>query len=153
MAIKALIFIGNLFPANPSAINENQIQELIDAGIIKYLGMVDNVAEIISNCDCMILPSYREGIPRSILEASSIGRPVITVDSIGCKDAVDDTVTGFIAKVKDVGSLTDTMIRFIELPFAEKEVMGKAGRLKMEREFDQCIVIDKYIEITNKLLA
>jgi len=148
-----LIVIGNYFFANPSAISPQQINKWSKAGIITYLGMVDNVAEIIAECDCVVLPSYREGMPRSLLEACSIGRPIITVDSIGCKDVVEDGITGYLAKVKDVDSLAEAMIKFIELPFADKVKMGINGRLKMEREFDQQIVTNKYLEVTQKNLA
>lgn len=81
-----------------------------------------------------------------------MGRPIITVDSIGCKDVVEDGVTGYMAKVKEVDSLAEAMIKFIELPHEEKLAMGKAGRLKMEREFDQKIVINKYLEAAKQLL-
>ncbi|MBX9866387.1 MAG: glycosyltransferase family 4 protein [Burkholderiales bacterium] len=147
-----LKFIGNYFPANPSAISPAQVQQWVSDGVIEYLGMVDNVVEVIAGIDCMILPSYREGMPRSLLEASSMGKPIITVDSIGCKDVIEDGVTGFLAKVKDVSTLADVMIKFIELPFDKKVEMGLNGRRKMEREFDQTIVVNKYLEVVNKLL-
>lgn len=147
-----LILIGNFFPANPSAISQQQVKEWVDSGIITYLGMVDNVVEVIQSCDCVVLPSYREGMPRSLLEASSMGRPIITVDSIGCKDVVEDGVTGYLAKVKDVDSLAEAMIQFIELPFADKVQMGLNGRRKMEREFDQQVVVNKYLEVAQRLL-
>lgn len=147
-----LKFIGNYFPGNSSAINPTQVEQWVNDGTIEYLGMVDNVVEVMEEIDCMILPSYREGMPRSLLEASSMGKPIITVDSIGCKDVVEDGVTGYMAKVKDVYSLAEAMIRFIELPFDEKVKMGKAGRKKMEREFDQKIVINKYLEAAKQLL-
>lgn len=147
-----LKFIGNYFPANPSAISQAQVQRWVNDGVIEYLGMVDNVVDVIAGTDCMILPSYREGMPRSLLEASSMGKPIITVDSIGCKDVVEDGVTGFLAKVKDVSTLADAMIKFIELPFDKKVEMGLNGRRKMECEFDQKIVVTKYLEAVNKLL-
>lgn len=147
-----LILIGNFFPGNPSAISEEQVDKWISEGLIEYHGMVNNVADYIADCDCVILASYREGMPRILLEASSMGRPIITVDSIGCKDVVEDGVTGYMAKVKEVDSLAEAMIRFIELPFDEKVKMGKAGRKKMEREFDQKIVINKYLEAAKQLL-
>ena len=81
-----------------------------------------------------------------------MGKPIITVDSIGCKDVVEDGVTGFLAKVKDVSTLSDAMIKFIELPFDKKVEMGLNGRRKMECEFDQKIVVTKYLEAVNKLL-
>lgn len=147
-----LILIGNFFLGNPSAISEEQVDKWISEGLIEYHGMVDNVDEYICESDCVVLPSYREGMPRSLLEASSMGRPIITVDSIGCKDVVEDGVTGYMAKVKDVDSLAEVMIKFIELSHEEKLAMGKVGRLKMEREFDQQIVINKYIEVVKQLL-
>lgn len=147
-----LKFIGNYFPGNSSAINPLQIEQWVNDGVIEYLGMVDNVVDVMKEIDCMILPSYREGMPRSLLEASSMGKPIITVDSIGCKDVVEDGVTGYMAKVKDVDTLVDAMTRFIELPFAQKVAMGLAGRRKMELEFDQKIVVQKYLEVVEKLL-
>jgi glycosyltransferase involved in cell wall biosynthesis len=122
-------------------------------GLIEYLGMVDNVVEIMTDVDCVVLSSYREGMPRSLLEASSMGKPIITVDSVGCKDVVEDGITGYMAKVKDVASLTEAMLKFIELPFAAKVQMGLNGRRKMEREFDQQIVVNKYLEVAEKLLV
>lgn len=147
-----VMFGGNYFPGNPTAISELQISQWENEGVIQYLGMIDNVPDVIAQSDCVILPSYREGMPRSILEASSMGKPVITVNSIGCKDAVDDGVTGFVAQVKDVDSLANAMIRFIELPFDKKVEMGLQGRRKMEREFDQTIVVNKYLEVAKQLL-
>ncbi len=148
----SLVLIGNYFLANPSAISKTTVDEWTKDGTIKYLGMVDNVSEIVKECDCVVLPSYREGMPRSLLEASSMGRPIITVDSIGCKDVVEDGVTGYMAKVRDVDSLAKAMIKFIELPFDKKVEMGLNGRRKMEQEFDQKIVINKYLEVANQLL-
>ncbi len=147
-----LKFIGNYFSGNPSAINPTLVQQWVNDGVIEYLGMVDNVADVIAGVDCVILPSYREGMPRSLLEASSMGKPIITVDSIGCKDVVEDGVTGFLAKVKDIDSLADAMIKFIELPFEKKVEMGLNGRRKMECEFDQKIVVAEYLEAVKRLL-
>lgn len=147
-----LILIGSYFFDNPAAISQHEIEGWIREGLLDYHGMVDNVLDYYTDCDCVILPSYREGMPRSLLEASSVGRPIITVDSVGCKDVVEDGVTGFLAMVKDVDSLAEAMIKFIELPFDKKIAMGKAGRTKMENEFDQKIVVNKYVEVVNRLL-
>lgn len=148
-----LVFIGNFFPANPSAISSEQVNEWINNGTIDYLGMVDNVSEVIAESDCMILPSYREGMPRSLLEASSMGKPIITVDSVGCKDVVEDGVTGYLAKVKDVETLFDAMYKFTCLNLNERRKMGEMARKKMEREFDQSIVINKYLSVIHHLAS
>lgn len=147
-----LIFIGDYFFNNPAAIMPEQIEHWVSNGLIEYRGMVDNVSDVIAEVDCMILPSYREGMPRSLLEASSMGKPIITVDSIGCKNVVEDGVTGYMAKVRDVDSLAFAMLKFIKLPLADKIQMGINGRAKMKREFDQKIVIEKYMSIANELL-
>jgi glycosyltransferase involved in cell wall biosynthesis len=147
-----LIFIGNYFPANPAAISPEYIQQWQNEGLIEYKGMVDEVFEAMQDIDCVILPSYREGMPRSLLEASSMGKPIITVDSVGCKDVVDDGVTGYMAKTANVDTLAAAMIRFIELPYLKKLEMGKNGRAKMECEFDQQIVINKYLQVAKNLL-
>lgn len=148
-----LVVIGNYYPGNPAAISEEQMDLWQRQYGIKYLGMVDNVPEQIAASDCIVLPSYREGMPRAILEASSMGKAVIAADVPGCRDAVDDMKTGFLCKVKDIQSLADAMIRFIELSFEEKLQMGINGRKKMEQEFDQAIVINKYLEVSSRLLC
>ena len=81
-----------------------------------------------------------------------MGRPIITVDSVGCREVVEDGLTGYMAKPRDFDSLAAAMIKFIELPFDKKVEMGLNGRRKMEREFDQQIVISKYLEVAQKLL-
>ncbi|MBP9743156.1 MAG: glycosyltransferase family 4 protein [Burkholderiales bacterium] len=145
-----LKFIGNFYPANPSAIAKVQVEQWQRECGIEYLGMVDNVAEVIANCDCLILPSYREGMGRAILEACSVGRAVIVSDAVGCKDAVDDKITGLVCKVRDALDLTDKMLEFIEMPREQQVLMGINGRQKMEKEFSQEIVYKKYRDICIK---
>jgi glycosyltransferase involved in cell wall biosynthesis len=148
-----LIVLGNYYSENPAAITEAQTIAWQDQYAIKYLGMVEDIATQMAKADCVVLPSYREGMPRTILEASSMGKAVITTDVPGCRDAVQDGVTGFICKVKDIQSLADVMIKFIELPFAKKQQLGNNGRQKMEREFDQKIVVSEYLEVSKRLLC
>jgi len=139
--------IGDIEPNNPSGISIDLIHEWEQKGILKYLGHTDNMAHVIQHYTAVVLPSYyREGIPRSLLEAGALGRPVITTDNIGCRDAVVDGVTGFLCQPKDVDSLIDTIMRYIRLPYHEKEKMGKAGRAYIKQNFDEKIVIDKYFE-------
>ena len=148
-----LVLIGNYFLANPNGVKPEVIESWVRDGVIEYLGMVNNVEEIMRDMDCMVLPSYyREGVPRVLMEACSMGRPIITVDSVGCREVVEDGLTGYMAKPRDVDSLAAAMIKFIELPFDKKVEMGLNGRRKMEREFDQQIVISKYLEVAQKLL-
>ena len=100
-----------------------------------------------------MLPSYyREGVPRSLLEAGALGRPIITTNNVGCRDAIIDGITGFLCQPKDVDSLTDTIVKFIQLPYHEKEKMGEAGRMYVEQNFNEKIVIEKYLEKIRELL-
>lgn len=121
-------------------------------GILQYLGMIDDVKKVLCNVDCVVLPSYyREGVPRSLLEAASMSLPIITTDSVGCRDAVDDGVTGILVPPRSPSQLEKAMCRLITMPASKRLEMGKMGRKKMEKEFDEKIVIERYIEEINKL--
>lgn len=142
-------FIGS---NNPSAISEKQITIWEEEGIIKYLGSTKDVKPFIEAHSCIVLPSYREGIPVTLLEASSMCKPIVTTDSIGCKDVIDDGITGYKCKIKDVDSLTQAMIKIIKMPPYERQKMGEAGRKKMEQEFDEQLIIGKYLSVIIKYL-
>jgi len=94
----------------------------------------------------VVLPSYREGTPRSLLEAAAMGKPLVTTDAVGCREVVDDGINGLLVPVQDVQALVQAMVRLIEYP-AMREHMGKAGREKMKREFDERIVLEKTWEV------
>jgi glycosyltransferase involved in cell wall biosynthesis len=90
------------------------MNEWTDKGIVSYLGVSDNVKEEIAKADCVVLPSYREGTPRSLLEAAAMARPVIAADSVGCRNVVDDQITGLLVRVKDPIDLADKNGGFFE---------------------------------------
>jgi glycosyltransferase involved in cell wall biosynthesis len=114
-------------------------------GIIEYLGVAEDVRAAMEEADCIVLPSYyNEGVPRSLLEAAALGRPIITTDMAGCRDAVSDGATGYICEPRDVEGLVSTLEKFINLPVHERAEMGRRGREKMELEFDETFVIDQY---------
>ena len=139
--------LGLLDVLNPSAVSREQIEKWGNEGVVEYLGAVDDVREIYADVDCMVLPSYyREGVPRTLLEAASMGIPVITTNAVGCRDAVDDGLTGFLCRPRDATDLANKMRKILALPSEERRRMGQAGRAKMLREFDERIVIGKYLE-------
>ncbi|MBC7320001.1 glycosyltransferase family 4 protein, partial [bacterium] len=111
--------LGPIDRANPTAIPIETIKSWEGQGIIKYLGVVDDVRPLICQSDVVVLPSYREGVSRSLLEAISMGKPIITTDTAGCREVAEDGKNGLLVKVKDVESLINAMVRFIEL--SEKE--------------------------------
>jgi glycosyltransferase involved in cell wall biosynthesis len=109
------------------------------------------MASAYAEVDCIVLPSYREGVPRTLLEAASMELPVITTDAVGCRDAVEDGITGFMCRQKDAKDLADKMRQMLLLPADERLAMGHAGREKMLREFDERIVISHYLEAIRKI--
>ncbi len=117
--------------------------------IIKYLGVTDDIREKISEVDTVVLPSYREGTPRTLLESASMAKPLIATDVAGCRDVVDDGVNGYLCRVKDYRDLADKMDKMLSLSDEEREKMGMSGRRKMEMEFNEKIVIHKYINYIN----
>lgn len=122
------------FDTNPSALKPEDIQSFIDAGI-EYLGVQEDVKPYINQCSVFILPSYREGTPKTNLEAMACGRAVITTDAPGCRETVVDGENGFLVPIKDADAVYDKMRWFIENPW-KAEAMGKKGRAMAEEIFD-----------------
>lgn len=120
-------------------------------GTIKYLGKRDDIPEVMAKSSCIVLPSYGEGRGTVLQEGAAIGRPLITCNTYGCKENVEEGYNGFLCKVADSKSLKDTMERFINLSQEEKTLMGKRSREKAEKEFNREIVTKAYIEEINKL--
>lgn len=124
---------------------EAQIKELQSEGIVESLGFCENVHELIKKSHCVVLPSYHEGVANALLEAAACGRPVIATDVPGCRETFVDGVSGFSCEARNAKSLYQQLKRFLSLTKEEREQMGKAGRKKVEREFDRRIVIDAYM--------
>lgn len=144
--------LGPLDRANPTAISYEKIREWQDKNIIKYLGSTDDVRPFICESDAVVLPSYGEGLPRSLLEAISMGKPVITTNSVGCREVVENDKNGFLVPVKDPKALAEAMIKFIELPKEKIDMMRKYSREKAVKEFSEKIIIDKYLKVINEIL-
>jgi len=115
---------------------------------IIYHGLVDDVIKYEKISHCIVLPSFHpEGISNVLLEAAASARPIITTNRIGCKETIDDGISGYLTEEKNPKDLIDKMNQFINLSFKEKEEMGKKGRKKMEKSFNRKIVVDKYLEL------
>jgi len=144
--------LGAFYPGNPTAITEIEMKEWEDAGIIKYLGVSDDVTAVIEKYDCIVLPSYREGLSRVLLEAASMAKPIITTNVPGCKEVVDDGINGYLCDVRDVDSLAKQIEKMSTLSTLERIEMGKLGRKKVITEFDEAFVIEKYKKAIEMLL-
>lgn len=138
---------------NPAAVEKQKIESWVSDGIINYLGVSDCVEQELSVADCVVLPSfYREGVPKSLLEAGAMGKPIITTRNVGCRETVDDGVNGFLCTPQSIESLVEALERMINLSHEKRLAMGRKSRLKMALEFDENIVIGKYIESISVLL-
>jgi len=138
--------LGPVDDASRSAIPRIQIDDWHKQGFITYLGETQDVRPALAAAHCIVLPSwYREGTPRILLEAAATGRPVITTDMPGCRDAVNDGVTGFLCAPRSADPLVSAMERFVSLSSKARQAMGRAARQRAEIQFDEAIVIDAYL--------
>tara|TARA_R110002049_G_scaffold23781_3_gene84442 strand:+ start:49207 stop:50328 length:1122 start_codon:yes stop_codon:yes gene_type:complete len=129
---------------NRTAIGSATIYEWVEEGAVEYLGELSDVRTALLDVDCVVLPSYREGLPRVLLEAGAMGKPIVATDVPGCRDVVDDGVTGILCDVQSVESLYDALKSFLELSDNERFLMGQAGRKKVEDQFGQERVVEIY---------
>lgn len=144
--------LGFLDANNRTAITRAQVEDWTREGVITYLGAADDVRPHISAADCVVLPSYREGVPRSLLEAAAMARPQIATDVPGCRDAVEDGVTGLLCRARDSEDLAQKMLIFAAMTPQARAAMGAAGRRRMEQMFDERIVIDRYLNLLKSVL-
>jgi glycosyltransferase involved in cell wall biosynthesis len=134
--------LGGEDQRNPSALSSSEVAALRASAAVRWLGETSDVPPYISATDIVVLPSYREGLPRTLLEAGAMGRPVIATDVVGCRDVVVDNVTGFLVAPRDVASLAAAMERMIESR-AQLAAMGRAARERVVALFDERAVIDE----------
>ena len=136
---------------NPKAISRERLEGLVDGDYIKWLGYRTDVKHLLQESHIVVLPSYyREGLPKSLIEAAAIGRPIITTNSVGCKDVVEDGVNGFLIPIKDSVALANKLKILIDNRKLRIE-FGEKSRILAEREFSIKNVIDKHLKIYSKL--
>ncbi|HUM96502.1 MAG TPA: glycosyltransferase family 4 protein, partial [Chitinophagaceae bacterium] len=147
--------IGPFWSSNKKSltITEEELKSWIDKKWIIYHDKQNDVRSFIANANCVVMPSYREGMSNVLLEAASMARPLIATDVTGCREIVDDGINGFLCKVKDGRDLAVKMEKMINLTATQREEMGRQGREKMMREFDKKIVIQRYLDAIQEVLA
>lgn len=145
--------LGAIDPEHKRGIKRELIQEWINSGIIEYLGTTKDVRHFIEQADCVVLPSYREGTPRTLLEAASSSKPIVATNVPGCTQVVDDKINGLLCNLKDSDDLAAKMRTMANFDDTTLKVMGINGRKKMEAEYDESIVIDKYLHTLSVLKA
>jgi glycosyltransferase involved in cell wall biosynthesis len=144
--------LGFFDDGNPVAISRQQVEEWTRQGSISYLGQTDDVAPFIARADCIVLPSYREGMPLSLLEGASMCKALIASDTPGCREVISDGVNGYLARNKDAKDLADKMEKYYRLSPEEKRRIGLKGREKVIASFTREIVTKIYLDKLKALI-
>lgn len=139
---------GKLDP-NPSGFKYGKLKEYIDKNDIEYFGHIDDVRSLLNNCRYFVLPSYREGTPRSVLEAMSVGRPIITTNTAGCRETVEDGINGLLVPIKDSKSLALAMKKMIEYNDNKINEMASESIKLVRKKYDVRKVNENIIQIIN----
>ena len=138
---------------NPTAITRSELDAWVAEGAIQYLGEADDVRPQLARAHCVVLPSYREGTPRSLLEAAAMAKPIVTTDAPGCREVVTDGVNGYLCRVQDADDLRQKMQRVIELNGDALHEMGQASRRIAVERFDERLVIAHYLQSISGAIA
>ena len=143
--------LGGLDEGNRTGIRQPELDSWVAERIVEHLGTTDDVRPFIAAASAVVLPSYREGLPRSLLEAAAMARPLIASDVPGCRDVIEDGVNGFLCNVRDSAALADAMRRLASLPRARQLAMGKAGRRRVQERFSEALVVRAYLDVLSGL--
>ena len=146
--------LGKTDIQNPHNIAVTKLVEWDREGAIRYFEDAMDVRTFIADSDCVVLPSYYgEGVPRCLMEAMSMERPIITTDNVGCKELIEHNINGKICTSKDVESLLKVMEEMYLLDAAERNEMGKSGRRKMLKQYEEKLIIDVYHKKTGLYIS
>ena len=145
--------LGAKDPKHKRGIQLSTIDEWLEEGVVEYLGKTDDVQSHIHQADCVVLPSYREGSPRSLMEAACLSKPIIATDVPGCNQVVKHRFNGLLCKVQDAEDLAATMFTMMGMTDASLQHMGECGRHKMEQEFSDTLITESYLQVMNSIAA
>ena len=142
--------VGQFDEKNPTGLSKSGLQSLLKDSRIEYLNFQDDILSVYQDMDCLVLPSYREGLSRTIMEAMSCERFVICSDVPGCRQAIDNGINGFLCKPRDVESLISTMKKFLKLDDSTRNQMAKQARLKAINSFEQEKIAQELYDIISQ---
>lgn len=145
--------LGFLDAPNRSAVAREQVEAWEAEGLIDYLGSTDDVRPHLAAAGCVVLPSWREGLPRSLLEGAAMTRPLIATDVPGCRHIVDHEVNGLLCAPRDAEALARAMERLLEMDEEARAAMGASGRARVERDFAESRVTDAYLDAIREALT
>ena len=143
--------LGPMDAHNRTSISPAELDTWVAQGDIEYLGSTDDVRPFVAKATAVVLPSYREGLPRSLLEGAAMARPLIATDVPGCRELVEDGVNGFLCAARDSGSLAEAMRRFTHLSPESRRWMGDAARSTVEERYSETFVVRAYLEALEEL--
>ena len=144
------LLAGDPDPGNPAAVPESQLNRWVAEGLVNWLGHVDDMPALFRSVDVVALPSYREGLPRGLIEAGACGRPLITTDAPGCREVVVDRYNGLLIPLRDPVALASAIAQLHDDP-KKRADMGKAARVTVMQEFDEEIVIRRTMAVYQEL--
>jgi glycosyltransferase involved in cell wall biosynthesis len=139
--------LGPIDEGNRTAISRTELNSWTAEGVVDYLGTSDDVRPYIAGATAVVLPSYREGLPRSLLEAAAMARPLIAADVPGCREVVEDGSNGYLCAARDPASLASAMQRMAGLSSTERLAMGEAARRKVQERFNEEFVVQAYLDV------
>jgi glycosyltransferase involved in cell wall biosynthesis len=145
--------LGPVDEDNRSSISRTELDRWVAEGTIEYLGATEDVRPFIEQATAIVLPSYREGLPRSLLEAAAMARPLIATDVPGCREVVEPGVNGFLCAARDGDSLVNAMKNIMKMSADQRSQMGAASRRMVEQGYSQDVVIDAYLDVLGELGA
>ena len=146
------VLVGDSDPENPASISNTQLSEWHELGIVEWWGERSNMCEVLTQAHIVCLPSYREGLPKVLLEAASCSRPIIATDVPGCREIVHNGENGILVPLKDSSSLASAMKELINNP-EKRKIIGINGRRLVENEFSEEIVVSQTLKVYQELLA
>lgn len=146
-----LTLVGSSDTGNPSSIPEQEVENWRHTGQVTVAGEHADVRPFIADADAVVLPSYREGLPRVLLEAAAMGRPMIATDVPGCREVVKEGETGFLCEPANAASLAQAIERFLDLDTQERSSLGQAARQLAVARFDEARVVEKYREALSRI--
>lgn len=145
--VECLVY-GFVDPKNPKYVSLADLVAWESEGLLSYCGPLDDVREAYRRADCVVLPTYyREGVPRSLLEAAAMGKPIITTDWVGCREVVQDNLNGLLCEAKSTESLAQAMLKMASLEPSARKIMGEQGRRLMEERFSETFIIGEYLRM------
>lgn len=147
------MLLGALDEESALGIPKKQVMQWVEEGLIEYFPFTSDIAPFIEQADCLVLPSYREGTPRTLLEGAALAKPLISTNVPGCRDVVEEGYNGYLCRVKDSKDLANKMQIISRLPDTTLRLMGQNSRKLVVLKYDEKIVVASYLEEIGRILS